>query len=169
MSISFPIPNKCQDTDSPTHISGSGKFPKRYPLRAERQKHTGGGDPAAEPAGPQTAALPPSPTGKIRAHRWGECFQAAKLSSFHKTQSQTEVNTTGRCGRKALTKGDHQHTRSTAWELRHGHSDIRSTQSAAALPGWPSPSFPALPLHICLPHRPLAARTLLLPRIAVWT
>lgn len=34
MSISFPIPNRCQDTDSPTHISGSGKFPKRYPLRA---------------------------------------------------------------------------------------------------------------------------------------
>lgn len=34
MSISFPIPNRCQDTDSPTHISGSGKFPKRNPLRA---------------------------------------------------------------------------------------------------------------------------------------
>jgi hypothetical protein len=57
MSISFPIPNRCQDTDSPTHISGSGKFPKRNPLRAKNRNTLVGDDSPTEVNGTKTLVI----------------------------------------------------------------------------------------------------------------
>lgn len=114
MSISFPIPNRCQDTDSPTHISGSGKFPKRYPLRAETQKHTGGRDSPVEASRARNNGNTCAGTAEELALVIGcKVFVQKSMAPF--TQSQKGMKGIRFFKRKALSKSGDEHTWKQPW------------------------------------------------------
>lgn len=141
MSISFPIPNRCQDTDSPTHISGSGKFPKRYPLRAEKQKHTSGTDSPAEVS--RTRNLGENQCRSFTVMTL--CRKAPFIKYYWVLCAE----------RKVLNKSDNLHT----WRQPrgcYGHNETRSQQCCSYCRDWPAayvpdPSLAHLPSPLTVP------------------
>lgn len=152
ISISFPIPNRCQDTDSPTHMSGSGKFPKRYPLRAAKQKHQWKNLPCRGEVSGDIRNTPSSPAETLAQITGCNAFIQKNMTSWVKYSPRKEWKTF--VFLRKMHSVEVISNMKTALELLMWTQwDQEWTKARLILPGWLGYLLPPS-LVVYLPSRP---------------